>query len=498
MTFNFFVLPFFLGLIYLITTIIRRFNGWIKSLEKEDKVRFTTGLHNYKILLAIKEVFFESLVHRRMFRRNRLLGYMHMTFALGWFLLIVMGNMESRIYSGLWVNPPYYPIFLKFFIHDKRVLPFEIFTVPGFFRFSMDLILMFILTGLLLAFIKRQRSRWFGLKKNATLQLTDKVAMTCLWLIFPMRLLAESFTAGAYGYGGGFVTQHLGNVLAMLWPFSDKLIAYGFWWFYSLSLGIFFITLPYSRYMHIPTEVLLIFFRNFGIKPKKEYSAFSDVEIFSCPSCGVCIDICQLSSATSLKGFQSVYFIRSVRNQHLSQEIAMHCMICGRCQEICPVGINTDSLRLIQRNKFFTHHTSDFSYLPTNGTHKAEVLYFAGCMTHLTPAIIKSMKHILATAKVDYTFLDEDKTICCGRPLMLAGKEEHAKALIRANKKMIGESSARILVSSCPICVRTFREDYSLDIEVLHHSQYLLQLIKNGRIPIQSYFKRVVYHDSCE
>jgi hypothetical protein len=88
-------------------------------------------------------------------------------------------------------------------------------------------------------------------------------------MIFPLRLLAESFTAGAYGYGGGFVTQHLGNVLAWLWPLNDKAVAYAFWWFYSLSLGIFFITLPYSRYMHIPMELILILYRNFGIKPNK-------------------------------------------------------------------------------------------------------------------------------------------------------------------------------------------------------------------------------------
>ena len=191
MTFNFFVLPFLFGLIYMLVTIVRRFNNWIRELDKEDKVRLSTGLRSRKIFTTLNEVFFESLVHRRMFKRNKLLGYMHMTFALGWFLLIVTGYMESRIYSGFWINPPYYPIFLKFFIHDKRVLPFEIFTIPGFFRFAMDLILMFILSGLVLALIKRQRSRWFGLKKNARHQLTDKVAMTCLWLIFPLRLLAE-------------------------------------------------------------------------------------------------------------------------------------------------------------------------------------------------------------------------------------------------------------------------------------------------------------------
>ena len=205
MTFNFFVLPFLLGIIFLFASVIRRFIRWIKALDQGDKNKLLNGFRSTKLLNALKEIFFESLIHRKMFRKNKLLGYMHMSFAFGWLMLIVMGNLESRIYSGWWINPPYYPIFLKFFIHDKRVLPFEIFTVPGFFRFMMDLLLVFVLSGLVLAIIKRSRSKWFGVIRTTELQLADKVAMTCLWLIFPLRLIAESFTAGAYGYGGGFV-----------------------------------------------------------------------------------------------------------------------------------------------------------------------------------------------------------------------------------------------------------------------------------------------------
>ncbi|HTX88458.1 MAG TPA: (Fe-S)-binding protein [Bacteroidales bacterium] len=498
MTFNLFVLPFLLGLIFLVASVSRRFSRWIAGLEEEDRSRFRKGLRSRNLLLALREIFFESLLHRRMFRRNRLLGYMHMSFAFGWLLLILMGNMESRIYSGLYVNPPYYPIFLKFFIHDKRVLPFEIFTVPGFFRFSMDLILLFILSGLVLAIIKRSRSRWFGMKKTTKHQLTDRVALTCLWLIFPARLLAESFTAGAYGYGGGFISQHLGNLLAYLWPFSDKDIAYAFWWLYSLVLGIFFVTLPYSRYMHIPTELLLIFFRNFGIGPKKEASSFSEVEVFSCPRCGVCIDVCQLNTAAGIQDIQSVYFIETIRNQSVRADKALQCLVCGRCQEICPVGINTDSLRVIQRKKFKKQQFSDFSYLPDNPVPRAEVIYFAGCMTHLMPAIHRSVEGIFRAAAVPYVFLDRDGSVCCGRPLQLAGKEDQARQLMDANRDRIRRTGANLMVTSCPICYRIFREEYRLEIPVLHHSQYLLELVKKGKIPLQTCFRKVAYHDPCE
>ncbi|MCX6250498.1 MAG: (Fe-S)-binding protein [Bacteroidetes bacterium] len=498
MTFNIFVLPFSLGFIFLLLTIFFRYRKWIKALEKEDRIRFSRGLHSRKFFLSLKEILFESLLHRKMFRKNPLLGYMHMTFAFGWFLLIILGNLESRIYSGWWINPPYYPIFMKFFIHDKHVLPFEIFTVPGFFRFSMDLVLVVILSGLVLAIIKRRRSRWFGIQRTTRLQLTDKVAMTCLWLIFPLRFLAESFTSGAYGYGGGFVTQHFGNLLAILYPFSDKSIAYGFWWFYSLSLGIFFVTLPYSRYMHIPTELLLILFRNFGIKHVKSFSAYADVEVFSCSRCGVCIDVCQLATANSILNIQSVYFIQSIRDRDVRADITMKCLLCGRCTDTCPVGINTDSLRLIERRNFAINQLPVQDYIPVSIREKAEIIYFAGCMTHLTPGIIKSMITIFKTADVDFLFLDEEKTICCGRPLMITGQEDQAAKMIGMNNHLIKTSGAKLLVTSCPICYRIFREEYKLDIEVLHHSQYILQLIRKGKIPLQAYFRNVVYHDPCE
>ena len=498
MTFNLFVLPFILGLIFLFYTTWKKNRNWFREMDETDRMKVKAGFRSFKFFHALKEIFFESLLHRKMFHRNPLLGFMHMSFAFGWFLLIIVGNMESRIYSGLWINPPYYPIFLKFFIHDKHVLPFEIFTVPGFFRFSMDLILVFVLSGLVLAIIKRSHSKWFGVKRTTQLQYTDKVALICLWMIFPLRLLAESFTAGAYGYGGGFVTQHLGNVLAWLWPLNDKTVAYAFWWFYSLSLGIFFITLPYSRYMHIPMELMLILYRNFGIKPKKGSEYYSEIEILSCSRCGVCIDVCQMNTATGIQDMQAVYFLQSIRNEQVMEDITDKCLVCGRCQDICPVGIHTDYHRLAQRESFRQLQPHDFSYLQKEIVRKAEVVYFAGCMSHLTPAIPKAMKKILDTARVDYLFLDEDRSVCCGRPMMLAGKTSQAEDLVRQNRELILNSGAGTLVTSCPICFRVFKEEYKLEIRILHHTQYLLELIKKGKVPLQTYFRKVAYHDPCD
>lgn len=497
--FNLFVLPFSLGLIYVVFAIGKSWYKWIKALPSKDKVKFAAGIRNPRLFLsALSEVFMEGLIHRRMWKKNPMLGYMHMSFALGWFLLIVMGNFESRVYSGTHLNAPYYPIFLKFFIHDRLVIFFEIYTVPGFFRFIMDFLLLFVLSGLVLAFIKRKYSRWFGMKRTTEYQLTDRVALTCLWLIFPMRLLAESYTAGYYGSGGGFMTQALGNFLVRITPLPSDFVAYTMWWGYSLILGIFFIMLPASRYMHIPTEIILIFFRKFGIQPKKWTSSYSETEIQACSRCGVCIDVCQLNTAAGITDIQAVYFIRGMRDQFVREDIAMKCLICGRCQEACPVGIHTDSLRLIKRREIGTGQATSFSYLQHEQTRNAKVIYFAGCMSHLTPSIPRGMVKIMDQAGIDYLFLDQDRSVCCGRPLMLAGRDKQANELIEFNKNAIRQTRADLLVTSCPICYRVFREEYNLPIRILHHTQFLLDLVKEEKISLQNSLLKVAYHDPCD
>lgn len=496
--FNPFVLPFLLGLTYVVLAIARSWYIWIRALPESDKLKVAAGMRHPSFLFsAIKEIVLEGLLHRKMWKRNPLLGYMHMSFALGWLLLIVCGNLESRYYSGTHLNAPYYPIFLKYFIHDRLVIFFETMPVPQFFRFIMDFLLLFVLSGLILALLKRKKSKWFGMQRSTSHTLTDRIALISLWMIFPLRLMAESYTAGFYGNGGGFFTQPLGNLLEKFNLVSSEFVLYIMWWCYSLSLGIFFFTLPRSRYMHIPSEVLLIIFRHFGIQPQKEYSAFSDTEVHACSRCGVCIDVCQLNDA-QIYNTQSIYFIREIRDQHLNAKTIQTCLVCGRCQEVCPVGIKTDSLRVMKRHELSKHHHNNFGYLQEKKPMRTEVVYFAGCMSHLTPSIIRSMKSILLEAGVDFIHLDESRTICCGRPLMIAGKTQQAEALIAFNRQLIMQTQAQILVTSCPICYRVFKENYNLHVRVMHHSQYLLDLVKTGKIPIQGPFQRIAYHDPCE
>jgi len=382
----------------------------------------------------------------------------------------------------------------------------------------MDLILAFILSGLVLAVIKRFSSRVVGMKKTTRLKPLDKIALTSLWLIFPSRLLAESFTGGAYG-SGSFLTGTLGNWFASFLPAQQ--MAYPFWWLYSLSLGTFFVLLPLTRYMHIPTELFLIFMRNSGIRTGDRTGSFSEVQVYSCSSCGICIDACQLNFSAGITDIQSAYLMKAIRNDEDTSYIANNCLMCGRCDAACPVGIELSPIRMIRRRAaetendirniwkgYFRSRQVDmpvkpepvpvYSFLPEPEVEKTDVIYFAGCMSHLTPSIKEAMTRILDASGLKWSFMDKDGGACCGRPLMLAGSDREARELINYNSHTIWKSGAHTLVTSCPICYKVFRESYYLDVEVLHHSQFINNLIRDEKIKLNFLQKNIVYHTPCE
>lgn len=492
---TYFILPFTLGMIFLFIVLFIKYGLWITKLSHIDKLRIVQSIFTRRSWDAIKESFMEGLIHRNMYKRNPLLGYMHMCFALGWFLLIVFGHIEGYMYYGTFANAPWIPIFFQYYVHD---------TFPGEAVMTniMDFLLLFILSGVLLAYFKRLNSKIFGIKKTTKLKPLDRVALISLWFIFPLRLLAESATAALYG-NGGFLTNTVGQLFVRFGVNSS--VEMILWWAYSFSLCFFFIGLPFSRYMHILTEVLFIFLRHYGIKLKKQFNSYSRIQVYSCSRCGVCIDVCQMHVA-NISNNQSVYILKNIRDQNLTDRKLYNCLLCGRCEQACPVKINLNDLRISQRIRATKEFNSDYAFLQTLPVEppqmidtKPDVIYFAGCMTHMTPGIKKSVLKVLDKAGVKYQFMDKEKGACCGRPLMLAGQYEAAKKLIAYNREKILESRAPILLVSCPICYKVFKDDYELgQITIKHHSEYFLELVNQGKIHLEKSEKTIVYHDPCE
>ena len=71
--------------------------------------------------------------------------------------------------------------------------------------------------------------------------------------------------------------------------------------------------------------------------------------------------------------------------------------------------------------------------------------------------------------------------------------------MIDLNTALFEKHKITTLVTSCPICLKVFKEDYRLNgVEILHHSEYISRLIKEGRIEVSKSDLSYTYHDPCE
>lgn len=544
-----FVIPFVVGISFMLIWLTVGLIRLLAKIPASDRRRFWKSLVTPKIALKnIKDLFCDCLFHTKIWKRKPLLGYMHSSIAFGWFMLIVLGHIEVALFVPkhlAWTDGGlFYPIFYRFFVW---INPGHVTLRGWFFFFLMDFFLLYVLTGVGMAIFKRFRSIVLGMRHTTKPSLADRVALYSLWMIFPLRLLAESFTADLSG--GSFLTVPVNHLWH--WIFGDKLFFMPVWWAYSICLGLFFAAMPFSRYMHILTEVLWILLRNAGLQPSHPRKGVAEAEIYACSSCGLCLDACPMNVQKKNLKYSSVYFIRFLRrhNEKKINDIAEKCLMCDKCHALCPVGVDAPALRRAQRATVNNSLGYDYSYLkscpagsvastssattispvpepvegtisprtvspvpepvvrqssptiegPTKSKTPPEVMYFAGCMTHLTPRIIKSVEKVFKSAGVNYTFADRDGGICCGRPLMLAGKTNAAYETIAANRKMILSSGCRTLVLSCPICYKIFKDEYALEgVEVLHYTQFIKRLADEGKLKLTAGDERIVYHDPCE
>jgi Fe-S oxidoreductase len=132
-----------------------------------------------------------------------------------------------------------------------------------------------------------------------------------------------------------------------------------------------------------------------------------------------------------------------------------------------------------------------------------EVLYFPCCYPSYDPRLKKvaqATANILNKAGVDFGILGS-KENCCGESVRKVGNEALFKRLARENIKTFIENGVKKILVSSPHCYHTFKNEYPefmVSFEVVHISQYLFQLINEGRLePTREYRKKVTYHDPC-
>ncbi|MCG8636302.1 MAG: (Fe-S)-binding protein [Desulfobacterales bacterium] len=252
-----------------------------------------------------------------------------------------------------------------------------------------------------------------------------------------------------------------------------------------------------------------------------------------CFQCGLCDTVCPWNL---VREFSMRKTIREATFglTEIDGEDIWRCTTCGRCPDRCPRGVKQIDVGVSLRRMASEYEVfpgpvkpalSARAGLISEGnplqfdrnrrgdwakgagvnpfTPDMEVLYFAGCYPSFDPRMKKAARatvNILKKAGVDFGILGE-KENCCGESIRKIGSEEVFKKLARENiKTFIDHGVKKILVSS-PHCYHTFKNEYPefmVRFEVVHTSQYLAELISEGRLELTgTYGKKVAYHDPC-
>jgi Fe-S oxidoreductase len=268
------------------------------------------------------------------------------------------------------------------------------------------------------------------------------------------------------------------------------------------------------------------------------------LDTVSCTECGRCQDVCP-AYATG-KALSPKLLIMAMRDQLVSgattpivpnavtDDIVWDCVTCGACVRECPVGIeHIDHVIDLRRNLVMVEsrfpeeagtmlRDVDRSSNPwgkpqADRTHWAEglgvrvlkpgelapdVLFWVGC----APAFDERAKQAaVSTAKlmqmagVDFAILGP-REACTGDPARRMGDEYTFQRLAGENVATLNETGVKRIVTTCPHCFNTIGNEYpdfGGQYEVVHHTEFLAELVREGKLAPLPSDRTITYHDSC-
>ena len=287
----------------------------------------------------------------------------------------------------------------------------------------------------------------------------------------------------------------------------------------------------------------------FGASKPSEFTWKEILDSYACAVCGRCTDSCP--AHITGKNLSPMHIINNIRGNPSSQEnnskedelidnlidqdSLWDCLTCGACEEECPVGvehidpiINMRRNLVMEKNKMPEtalnlltnleqrgHPWKGTPYTRTDWTKgldvktveenkNPEILLWVGC----TPALDKNnqssiiaMAKVLNRANINFAILGSEES-CTGDPARRIGNEYLYQTMATQNINTLNKYNIKKIVTTCPHCFNNIKNEYPHlggNYEVLHYSEFILQLIKDKKIKVKSLPKalNISFHDPC-
>jgi Fe-S oxidoreductase/nitrate reductase gamma subunit len=226
--------------------------------------------------------------------------------------------------------------------------------------------------------------------------------------------------------------------------------------------------------------------------------------------------------------------VKALIGEVILEDELWSCTTCRACQEICPVFVeHIDKLVDLRRNLVLeqakvpetgeaalrcietrghscrgtmltrTDWTSGLDIKLLSEDSNVDLIYYVGCAAALEDRSMKvavSMGKILKAAGVSFAILGPEET-CCGEPARRLGNEYLFQMQAAKNIEFFKNYNVKKIVTTCPHCFNTIKNEYPQfggEFEVVHHTQFIAELLKQGKIKPNSMIdSNLTYHDSC-
>lgn len=356
-------------------------------------------------------------------------------------------------------------------------------------------------------------------------------------------LVAKLFIAA------GFTAETLRGVHVWLWTFHGL-----------LSLA-FIAAIPLTFYAHLYRTPAAVYRRkattagtlakiedieeqeSFGLVHASDLTESQRFALDGCTECGRCDDVCPaLHSGAPLSPRDFVAAMRraaadpsnpTLPGEAIEKDVIWSCTTCGACTRACPANIPIPEL-LVGLRRHLALEQGDFPEGLANtfenvssvgnpwgldpydrlewangldvpvaepGEHY-DILYWVGCAASYdrrARKIARSMVKILRASGVKFAVMQEER--CHGEFARRSGEEYLYQTAAQENIENFRQYDFERILAACPHCFNTLKNEYPAfeggTFNVVSHSEWILEMMKAGKLKVKSEGETLAYHDPC-